>query len=126
MHHGSADFTSLVEIKNQRSYCNKAIESHHKSLPLHCYTMGSIVPPPNAITERVIIPVKGGVDDWKEAYKQFLLTLKEQPGFIRSRWGPRSENMAVLDLLVGMNSFLLLNFGHNDINNFNYMFLTPS
>lgn len=64
-------------------------------------TMSSVAPPANAITERVIIPVKGGVDDWKEPYKQFLLTLKEQPGFIRTRWGPRSENMGVIDLLVG-------------------------
>ncbi|KAJ4393847.1 hypothetical protein N0V93_003062 [Gnomoniopsis smithogilvyi] len=66
--------------------------------------MSSGVPPPNAITERIILPVKGGVDDWKEPYKQFLLTLKEQPGFIRSRWGPRSENMGVLDLLTGWES----------------------
>lgn len=63
--------------------------------------MSSNGPSPNAITERVIIPVKGGVDDWKEPYKQFLLTLKEQPGFIRTRWGPRSENMGVIDLMTG-------------------------
>lgn len=56
----------------------------------------------NAITDRLIIPVKGNVDDWKEDFKQFLLTLKGQPGFIRFRWGPRSEDMGVLDLLTGM------------------------
>jgi hypothetical protein len=58
-------------------------------------------PPPTAITERVIIPVKGGVEDWKEPYKQLLLTLKEQPGFIRTRWGPRLEDPQTLDLMVG-------------------------
>lgn len=63
--------------------------------------MGSNGPPPNAITDRLIIPVKGSVEDWKEDYKQFLLTLKEQQGFIRSRWSPRSEDMGVLDLMIG-------------------------
>lgn len=58
-------------------------------------------PPPTAITERVIIPVKGGVEDWKESYKQLLLTLKEQPGYIRTRWGPRSEDPQTLDLMIG-------------------------
>ncbi|KAI3393225.1 hypothetical protein diail_4552 [Diaporthe ilicicola] len=58
-------------------------------------------PPPTAITERVIIPVKGGVEDWKEPYKQLLLTLKDQPGYIRTRWGPRSEDPQTLDLMIG-------------------------
>ncbi|KAL1854391.1 hypothetical protein Daus18300_011490 [Diaporthe australafricana] len=58
-------------------------------------------PPPTAITERVIIPVKGGVEDWKEPFKQLLLTLKEQPGYIRTRWGPRSEDPQTLDLMIG-------------------------
>lgn len=57
---------------------------------------------PNAITTRVIIPVKGSVDDWKEQFKAFLLTLKEQPGYIRTRWGPRSEDMNTIDLMIGM------------------------
>ncbi|POS77285.1 hypothetical protein DHEL01_v204314 [Diaporthe helianthi] len=58
-------------------------------------------PPPTAITERVIIPVKGGVEDWKEPYKQLLLTLKDQPGYIRTRWGPRIEDPQTLDLMIG-------------------------
>lgn len=63
--------------------------------------MGSTAPPPNAITDRLVLPVKGGVEDWKEPYKQFLLSLKEQPGYIRTRWGPRSEDMNTIDLLIG-------------------------
>ncbi|GKT97726.1 dimeric alpha-beta barrel [Colletotrichum tofieldiae] len=35
---------------------------------------------------RVILDVKGGVDDWKEAYKQFLLTMKGSDGYNRYRW----------------------------------------
>lgn len=58
-------------------------------------------PSPNAITDRVVVPVKGSVDDWKEQYKQFLLTLKDQPGYIRTRWGPRSEDMNTIDLMIG-------------------------
>lgn len=55
----------------------------------------------NAITDRLIVPVKGGVDDWKEDFKQFLLCFKGQPGFLRFRWGPRSEDLNTLDLLTG-------------------------
>lgn len=63
--------------------------------------MGSVAPP-NAITDRTVIPVKGSVEDWKDDFKNFLLTLKAQPGFIRMRWGPRSEDMNVLDLMTGL------------------------
>lgn len=63
--------------------------------------MGSNGPSPNAITDRVIIPVKGSVDDWKEPFKNLLLTLKAQPGYIRTRWGPRSEDMNTIDLMIG-------------------------
>lgn len=63
--------------------------------------MGSNGPPPNAITDRLVIPLTGGVDGWKEQVKQLLLTLKAQPGYIRTRWGPRSENMDTIDLLIG-------------------------
>ncbi|KAH8895192.1 hypothetical protein GQ53DRAFT_855345 [Thozetella sp. PMI_491] len=61
-------------------------------------------PPPNAVTERLIIPVNGGVDDWKEQLKTFLLTLKKQPGYLRTRWGPWEENMQKLDLIIGWES----------------------
>jgi hypothetical protein len=37
------------------------------------------------VTERVILPVKGGVDDWKEALKFMLQTLKTQDGYVRTR-----------------------------------------
>ncbi|KAK3943897.1 hypothetical protein QBC46DRAFT_416695 [Diplogelasinospora grovesii] len=55
----------------------------------------------SGITERVIIPVAGGVEDWKEQLKFFLQSLKEQPGYLRTRWGPWSEDMQKLDLLIG-------------------------
>lgn len=54
------------------------------------------------MTDRVIVSVKGGVDDWKEHFKQFLLILKEQPGYIRTQWGPCSEDMNTIDLMIGM------------------------
>ncbi|KAH8886301.1 hypothetical protein GQ53DRAFT_796890 [Thozetella sp. PMI_491] len=57
-----------------------------------------------AVTERVIFSVKGGVEDWKEGLKLVLQTLKQQPGYLRTRWGPWSENMQKLDLLIGWES----------------------
>ncbi|PQE27924.1 dimeric alpha-beta barrel containing protein [Rutstroemia sp. NJR-2017a BBW] len=53
------------------------------------------------VTERVIFPVKGGVDDWKEALKFMLQTLKTQDGYVRTRWGPHSEDQQKLELLIG-------------------------
>lgn len=53
------------------------------------------------VTERLIIPVKGGVDDWKEQVKFLLQTLKKQEGNIRTRWGPHSENQNMLEFLIG-------------------------
>jgi quinol monooxygenase YgiN len=53
------------------------------------------------VTERLIIPVKGGVDDWKEQVKVLLQTVKKQEGNIRTRWGPHSENQNMLEFLIG-------------------------
>jgi hypothetical protein len=61
----------------------------------------------SGVTERVVFPVKGGVDDWKNQFKVVLQTLKRQPGYIRTRWGPWSEDMQKLDLLVGMKEIQL-------------------
>lgn len=55
-----------------------------------------------AITERLILPVTGGVDAWKEPLKFMLQTLKKQDGYIRTRWGPWSEDESKLELLIGM------------------------
>ncbi|KAH9226257.1 hypothetical protein K456DRAFT_1850866 [Colletotrichum gloeosporioides 23] len=55
----------------------------------------------NAVTERVIIPVKGGIDDWKEQLKSMLQVLQNQPGYLRTRWGPWSEDPQKLELLAG-------------------------
>ncbi|WYZ43884.1 hypothetical protein EsH8_VII_000320 [Colletotrichum jinshuiense] len=54
-----------------------------------------------AVTERVTIPVKGGVEDWKEQLKFLLQTLAKQPGCLRTRWGPWSENQQKLELITG-------------------------
>lgn len=65
-------------------------------------------PPPGAprgIAERVILNVKGGVEDWKEQLKVLLLTLKKQPGFVRARWGPFNEDPSKLDLVLGELAF---------------------
>ncbi|KAJ2898788.1 hypothetical protein MKZ38_003658 [Zalerion maritima] len=54
-----------------------------------------------AVTERCTIPVKGGVEDWKNQLKQFLQMLRKQDGYLRTRWGPCSEDMQRLELLIG-------------------------
>jgi hypothetical protein len=54
-----------------------------------------------AVTERVIISVKGDVSDWKLQLKTMLQALKKQPGYLRTRWGPWHEDMQQLDLLIG-------------------------
>lgn len=53
------------------------------------------------VTERVIISVTGDVESWKEQLKVLLQTLKEQPGHLRTRWGPHSEDQQKLELLIG-------------------------
>ncbi|XP_044721732.1 uncharacterized protein HRG_04647 [Hirsutella rhossiliensis] len=53
------------------------------------------------VTEFNIIPVKGGVEDWKEQLKLLLQTLKKQDGYLRTRWGPCNENMQRLVLSIG-------------------------
>lgn len=58
-------------------------------------------PPAGGVTERMIIPVKGTKEDWKEPLKTYLLALKTQDGYLRTRWGPWSENEQVLDLISG-------------------------
>lgn len=52
------------------------------------------------VTERLILPVQNGAD-WKEPLKFLLQTLKKQDGNIRTRWGPHSENVDNLELLIG-------------------------
>lgn len=54
-----------------------------------------------AITERLILPVQGGQEQWKVGLKSMLETLKGQKGCIRTRWGPQSENENNLELLIG-------------------------
>lgn len=54
-----------------------------------------------AVTERLILPVSGEVDNWKEPLKFMLQTLKKQDGCIRTRWGPFSEDESKLELLIG-------------------------
>ncbi|GKT65053.1 dimeric alpha-beta barrel containing protein [Colletotrichum tofieldiae] len=55
----------------------------------------------NAVTERVTIPVLGGVENWKEQLKFMLQTLGKQPGYLRTRWGPWSEDQQKLELITG-------------------------
>jgi hypothetical protein len=61
-----------------------------------------------AVTERLILSVTGGVDNWKEPLKFMLQTLKKQDGYIRTRWGPFSEDESKLELLIGKGSFLIM------------------
>lgn len=56
---------------------------------------------PNAVTERVTIPVLGGVENWKEQLKFMLQTLSKQPGYLRTRWGPWTEDQQKLELITG-------------------------
>ncbi|KAF7883241.1 uncharacterized protein EAF02_005161 [Botrytis sinoallii] len=56
------------------------------------------------ITERVILSVSGGVEEWKEGLKFMLQTLKTQDGYLRTRWGPHSEDQQKLELLIGWES----------------------
>lgn len=53
------------------------------------------------VTERLILPVQGGVDGWKDAIKVLLQTLKKQEGYIRTRWGPHFEDESKLEFLIG-------------------------
>ncbi|KAI3546319.1 hypothetical protein CABS01_15332 [Colletotrichum abscissum] len=55
----------------------------------------------NAVTERVTIPVLGGVENWKEQLKFMLQTLSKQPGYLRTRWGPWTEDQQKLELITG-------------------------
>ena len=55
------------------------------------------------VTERLILPTQNGAD-WKEPLKFLLQTLKKQEGNIRTRWGPHSENVDNLELLIGESS----------------------
>lgn len=61
---------------------------------------------PPGVAERVVLSVKGGVEDWKEQLKFLLQTLKTQPGYVRTRWGPWEEDMQKLDLIIGELTFL--------------------
>ncbi|OHE99877.1 hypothetical protein CORC01_04778 [Colletotrichum orchidophilum] len=55
----------------------------------------------NAVTERVTIPVRGGVENWKEQLKFMLQALSKQPGYLRTRWGPWSEDQQKIELITG-------------------------
>lgn len=68
----------------------------------------------SSVTERWIIPVVGGVEDWKNQLKVVLQTLKKQDGYLRTRWGPCSENMQRLELLIGTSDLSIewLRSGH--------------
>ncbi|KAF6797619.1 hypothetical protein CSOJ01_12864 [Colletotrichum sojae] len=55
----------------------------------------------NAVTERVIVPVRGSIDAWREPLKFLLQTLQKQPGYVRTRWGPWKEDPQRLELLTG-------------------------
>ncbi|GKT41477.1 uncharacterized protein ColSpa_01658 [Colletotrichum spaethianum] len=55
----------------------------------------------NAVTERVTLPVLGGVENWKEQLKFMLQALDKQPGCLRTRWGPWSEDQQKLELITG-------------------------
>ncbi|KAK1710517.1 uncharacterized protein CLUP02_08718 [Colletotrichum lupini] len=57
-------------------------------------------PPPNLGPTRVILHVKGDVPDWKEEFKQFLLTVKDSEGYFRYRWGPWEEDHSKLEILA--------------------------
>ncbi|KAK1585285.1 uncharacterized protein LY79DRAFT_519219 [Colletotrichum navitas] len=56
--------------------------------------------PVNAVTERVTIPVLGGVENWKDQLKFMLQALDKQPGRLRTRWGPWTEDQQKLDLIT--------------------------
>ncbi|KAF6840306.1 dimeric alpha-beta barrel containing protein [Colletotrichum plurivorum] len=58
-------------------------------------------PPAAGVTERMLIPVCGTKEDWKEPLKAYLLALKNQDGYLRTRWGPWTENEQILDLISG-------------------------
>ncbi|KAK2043761.1 hypothetical protein LZ31DRAFT_620717 [Colletotrichum somersetense] len=54
----------------------------------------------NAVTERVTIPVLGGVENWKYQLKYMLQALNKQPGCLRTRWGPWTEDQQKLELIT--------------------------
>ncbi len=60
------------------------------------------------VTERLTLPVVGDTENWKLQLKTQLQALKTQPGYLRTRWGPWSEDMQKLDLLVGESAKALL------------------
>ncbi|KAK6215250.1 dimeric alpha-beta barrel containing protein [Colletotrichum tabaci] len=55
----------------------------------------------NAVTERVTIPVLGGIENWRDQLKFMLQALSRQPGYLRTRWGPWSEDQQKLELITG-------------------------
>ncbi|KAK2017159.1 hypothetical protein LZ32DRAFT_666278 [Colletotrichum eremochloae] len=57
--------------------------------------------PVNAVTERVTIPVLGSVENWKDQLKSMLQALNKQPGCLRTRWGPWTEDQQKLELIIG-------------------------
>ena len=55
------------------------------------------------VTQRLILTVQTGADR-KEPLKFLLQTFEKQGGNIRPRWGPYSENVDNLELLIGKSS----------------------
>ncbi|EQL03350.1 Dimeric alpha-beta barrel [Ophiocordyceps sinensis CO18] len=56
--------------------------------------------PPSVGPSRITLDVKGDVPDWKEAFKQFLLTVKDSDGYFRYRWGPWEEDRGKLEIMA--------------------------
>ncbi|KAK1982724.1 hypothetical protein LZ30DRAFT_589973 [Colletotrichum cereale] len=56
--------------------------------------------PTNAVTERMTILVLGGVENWKDQLKFMLQALDRQPGRLRTRWGPWTEDQQKLELIT--------------------------
>ncbi|PHH76601.1 hypothetical protein CDD80_1387 [Ophiocordyceps camponoti-rufipedis] len=58
------------------------------------------MPPPITGPTRVIIDLKGGVDDWKESFKEFLLSIKASDGVIHHQWGPWEDDNSKLEIVA--------------------------
>ncbi|PHH92634.1 hypothetical protein CDD83_6404 [Cordyceps sp. RAO-2017] len=56
------------------------------------------------VSEVCVIPVSGDVENWKNQLKLLLQPLKNQSGYLRTRWGPCSEDMQRLVLMIGWES----------------------
>ncbi|CAD6442414.1 08dc36b4-9857-4787-bf69-2ddf8bc804b9 [Sclerotinia trifoliorum] len=57
-----------------------------------------------AITERVILPVNGSVDEWKDALTFMIQIISIQDGHLRTRYGFHTEDKQKIELLIGWES----------------------